>query len=110
MIKTAFSAGAKGINFAGDPIILQALKTMFEEGYTDAYGVYPMVPNTQLYVSAIGEKGIAGLARDVLGNLDWSGKAKTLIRGGLSVIRADPFRAMKVFLDIDINSLLETLP
>jgi hypothetical protein len=110
VVKASFSAGATGFNFSPHPIVYNILKKLREEECSYAFGLYPMFPDTQTYVKTQLTSGTTGMLKQLLGDLGVMGSARALVQGGLSWMTADPLRAMKLYLDMEIDKLLDIAP
>lgn len=110
VIIRSLQSGAQGFNFGANPTTYGLLRTLRDSGFDEPFGLYPIVPDLQIYVSSQLKKGTFGMISDALDSLNWSAKASALFRGGLSVVTLDPLRAMKVFLDVEINKIIEASP
>jgi hypothetical protein len=106
----AFESGARGFNFATDETGFALLKNLGACGYNGEIGLYPMIPDTQTYVSAQLAGGTMGVISQALGNLSLTGRAKAILQGGLSIVTADPIRAIRILIDVEINRLLNAIP
>jgi hypothetical protein len=110
VMKAAFESGAEGVTFSTHPIMYNAFKQLKEEEYDDTFGLYPVVPAADVYVREAAQKGMAGLLIEILSRINFSEKARVIIRGGLSVMSSDPMRMLKTFLDTEIASFLNVSP
>lgn len=110
IIDTALTNGAQALSFSTHQRMYEVLKLMKESSYDRPFGLYPLLPYAQDYVRLANEKGIVGLAREILSKLSWEGKAKTLIGGGLSLVSLDPIRILKTYIDAELNILLRNVP
>jgi hypothetical protein len=111
VMATAFESGATGFNFVPHQIIEAALSNLRKSGYTPAISLYPMLPDTRTYANTQLRSGTLGLARLFLSDIGAAGRVKSVIQGGLSWLAADPFRALRSYLDIEVSKLHDiTLP
>ena len=110
VVKAAFSAGATGFNFSPQPIICSVLTSLKKEGYNRRIALYPMLPDTQTYVTTQLNSGTAGMIGRLLGDLGVTSGARAVIQGGLSWLTTDPLRAMKLYLDLEIRKLNDIMP
>lgn len=110
VLKASFSAGATGFNFSPHPIIFEVLARLKEEGYSHQIGLYPMLPDTQTYVTTQLNSGTTGMIKRLLGDLGFAAGTHALIKGGLSLLTSDPMRVMKLYLDVETKRLTDTAP
>ena len=108
--RRAFEAGARGFNFPTSRTGYSLLGILGNCGYQDEIGLYPMVPDTQTYVSSQLSKGTLGMITEALSTLSWSGRARTVFQGGLSLLTQDPIHVIRALLDVEIGKLLSALP
>ena len=106
----ALEAGADGISFSVSPLITEMLNDITCIGTDRTIGMYPIVPNTEIYATTLADKGIVGLAGETLGAMSMSGKGKAILQGGLSLLTADPQRAIKAYVNMEINRLVQLVP
>ena len=69
-----------------------------------------MIPDTQTYVSAQFARGTIGIISQVFSSLSWSGRAKAIFQGGLSLVMTDPIRALRILVDVEIHRVLDAIP
>ena len=110
VVKTALSAGATGFNFSPHPVIRDILKRLKEEGCSRQVGLYPMLPDTQTFVTTQLNNGTTGMIKQLLGDLGVTAGTRALVQGGLSWLTVDPLRAMKLYLDVEIKRLTDIAP
>jgi hypothetical protein len=110
VIDTAFANGAQGLAFSTTPIIYEALREMKRRGDKIDFGLYPLLPYAQTYVRTATEKGLLGLAQEVLSKLNWKAKAKTIAGGGLSLATFDPKRVLRTYIDAELELLSNNAP
>lgn len=110
VIKAAFSAGADGFNFGPDPITYSIFTRMKREQYPRSFGLYPILPDIRTLGRAIVTEGSLGVVKELLGRLTWSDRAKAITQSGLSVLTANPTRALNAYLDIEVRNLMEVIP
>lgn len=109
VIDTAIAYGAKGFLFSTHPTIYDALRLMKKEGTHTGFGLYPLLPYAQTYVRIATEKGILGLAQEVLSKLTWKAKAKA-ITAGLSLATADPSAILRAYVDAELDIIFKNAP
>ncbi len=109
VIETAFANGAQGFLFSTHPTIYDALKQMKQCGNDTAFGIYPLLPYAQTYVRIATEKGMLGLAQEILSKLTWKAKAK-MITAGLSLATADPSAVLRAYIDAELDILNRNVP
>lgn len=105
----AFEAGAQGFNFPS-AAARRLLNLLANCGYSGSIGLYPMIPDIETYISILSSQGTIGMLTHVLGSLSWGQRAKTVVRSGLSFLTADPMKAMKVLIDVEMSRLQEATP
>jgi len=110
VIDTAFTSGAQGLAFTTHPRMYEVLKEMKSRSYSKAFGLYPLLPYAQEYVRVANEKGLVGLAREILSRLSWAGRARTLVGGGLSLVSPDPERILRTYVDAELDILFRNVP
>lgn len=112
VIDKALSCGASGYTFSiPHQTNLEILKTLKKEGKTErAFGLYPILPYAEVYVRAANEKGMRGLARDLMSRLPLGAKARVLLQGGISAVTFDPIRMLKAYVDMELSSYLSVKP
>ena len=108
--KVAFSAGATGFNFSPHPAISNILKGLKEEGYSKRIGLYPILPDTQTYITSQLNSGTTGMIKQLLGDLGVTAGARALVQGGLTWLTTDPVRAMRLYIDIEVERLTDIMP
>jgi hypothetical protein len=110
-MEKAISCGASGYTFSTHPMNLEILKGLREaDTQGRSFGLYPVLPYAEGYVRLNNEKGTIGLVREVLSRLPLSGKAKLLVKGGLSAARFDATRMLKAYVDMELTSYLTVKP
>ena len=110
VLKASFSSGATGFNFSPHPAIYANLGRLKEEGYGARVGLYPMLPDTQSYITAQLKSGTTGMIRHLFTDLGLSTGTHALIEGTLSWLTSDPTRALKLYLDVEVKRLAEIAP
>jgi hypothetical protein len=108
VIFAAVSSGARGFNFGVEPKAYQILASLKELDLGCQVGLYPIIPNVQSLVSVQLRKGTMGMLIDTLKALSWSNKSLSLLRIGISAIATDPKRAVKAYLDAEVEKLLKS--
>lgn len=109
VLRAAFDSGASGFTFTADASVNDQLQEIRESGDHLSIGLYPLVPNMQT-IPRLLAKGMSGMISEVLSDLSWSEKARTLIKGGWSVLRKDPFSALETYLDWEVSRLMDAAP
>ncbi len=110
VIDTALANGAQGLSFSTHPIMYDALRQMRAASYKGEFGVYPLIPYAHEYIRVANERGLVGLTTHILSNLTWTGKAKTLIGGGLSLAMSDPLRVLRTYIDAELEIVMRSIP
>jgi len=111
VMQKAISCGASGYTFSTHPVNFEILKALREvETIGGSFGLYPVLPYAEGYIRLSNEKGTIGLVREVLARLPLSGKAKLLVKGGLSAARFDAVRMLKAYVDMELTSYLAVKP
>jgi hypothetical protein len=110
VLDTAFKNGAEGLTFSAHPVMYDALKQFKKLQYEQVFGLYPIIPAADTYVRLASQKGVSGLMLDVLGRLTWTGRAKAMVGGGLSLVAPDPERVLKTFVSSEIESIVNVAP
>lgn len=112
MIEKALSCGASGYTFSiPHPTNLELLRAWKKEGTTArSFGLYPILPYAEGYVRAANEKGMRGVARELISRLPFGAKARVLLEGGISAVTFDPVRMLKAYVDMELNSYLSAKP
>ena len=110
VMRHSFDAGATGFNVAVDDRGYELLKILSEIRTPHEIGIYALVPDTKKYVTAQLSKGTFGMISDVLAELDWGARMKTVVQGGLALLTSDPLRAVKTYLDVELKKLRQRLP
>jgi len=110
VIDTAFASGAQGLLFSTHPIMYDALKRIKARSDSPAFGLYPLLPYAQSYVRTATEKGIIGLAQEVLSRLSWRARAKALAGGALSLASIDPKGILVRYIDAELDILSRNAP
>ena len=109
VIETALDSGAGGFLFSTHPIIYDALKEMKRKNTRREFGLYPLLPYAQTYVRIATEKGMLGLAQEILSKLSWKGKAR-VVTAGLSLATANPSAILEAYVDSELDILLHNVP
>lgn len=110
VIEASLSAGANGLTFTASPRTYELLKAIRDKGLENELGLYPLFPDIQSYRNLISERGMSGMAMELLKGLNPMQKAKTIIQGSLSALTGDPVSAMKMYLDFEIRKLEKVSP
>lgn len=110
VMNASFESGASGFTIGVDPILYNVLHQMRETGSATRFGIYLILPDMRTYSSAFMTRGALGVVRDLLSNLSVTGKAKAITQGGLSMLTADPMRAMNMYIDIELSRLSDIKP
>jgi hypothetical protein len=111
VISSALASGATGYTFSTHPINSQILEAMANSSrIPDQIDLYPVLPYAEGYVRLANEKGMEGLASEVLSRLSISERAKLLVEGGLSALRLDPAGMLKTYVDAELKRYLNTKP
>jgi len=110
VVEAAVKSGATGINVGVDEAGYSIFESLGEIDLKEELGLYIMVPDVSKYVSIQLSKGTFGLVKEVLGSLDPSDTAKMLIKGTISVLTLNPYRALEVYLDVELGRLLRSKP
>jgi len=110
VIKTAIANGAEGLLFSTHPVMYDVLKQMETRADDPTIGLYPILPYAQSYVRTATEKGVVGLAREVLSRLKWKATAKALASGGISLASMDPERVLRAYVDTELDFLFNNAP
>ena len=109
-IRAAFEAGAQGFNFSPSSELYGILKSMKENGYRHEFGLYPILPDINTYRETFLTQGSLGMVRQILAELSWSGKVRMIAQSGLSILTVDITRAMKAYIDMEIERLFQVMP
>lgn len=111
VIERAVLCGATGFTFSTHPNNFQILKALRQaETIRHDFELCPVLPYAEGYVRITNEKGMIGLVRDVLSKLPSSGKAKALVKGGISAMRLDPLSMLGAYVDMELASYLNVKP
>jgi hypothetical protein len=110
VVEAAIKSGATGINIGVDEAGYSILESLGEIDIKEELGLYVMIPDVSKYVSIQLSKGTFGLVKEVLGSLEPGDTAKMLIKGTISVLTLDPYRALEVYLDVELGKLLKSKP
>ena len=110
VVEAAVKSGATGINIGVDEAGYSILESLEEIDFKEEIGLYVMVPDVSKYVSIQLSKGTFGLVKEVLGSLEPADTAKMLIKGTISVLTLNPYRALEVYLDVELGKLLKSKP
>jgi hypothetical protein len=112
VISTALKNGATGFTFSfphpTNSRILEAMRDHFEPEHD--FELLPIIPYAESYVRIMNEKGLVGLVEEMTADLSSFGKAKFLIKGGISAATTDPFSMMTAYLDTELEKLLRLKP
>jgi hypothetical protein len=110
VVEAAIKSGATGINIGVDEAGYSILESLGEIDIKEELGLYVMIPDVSKYVSIQLSKGTLGLVKEVLGSLEPVDTAKMLIKGTISVLTLNPYRALEVYLDVELGKLLKSKP
>ena len=110
VVESALDSGAGGLLFSTHPIIYSVLRRMKEQSDDRTFGVYPLLPYAQSYVRKATEKGMMGLAKEILSELSWKSKAKAFAAAGLSLATMDPARVLNTYVDTELEILSKNTP
>jgi len=110
VVEAAVKSGATGINIGVDEASYSILESLGEIDFKEEIGLYVMVPDVSKYASIQLSKGTFGLVKEVLGSLEPVDTAKMLIKGTISVLTLNPYRALEVYLDVELGKLLKSKP
>jgi hypothetical protein len=111
VISSALSSGATGYTFSTHPTNAQILGALGDSrSAAGEFDLYPVVPYAGGYVRLANEKGMMGLANDVLSKLPLSDKAKVLVEGGFYALKLDSPRLLRTFLDAELKGYLNVKP
>lgn len=108
IIVQSSKAGAQGFNFGVTNGMIAILRKLNERKLDCPLGLYPIIPDTQRYVSTQLRRGTIGLISEVMGSMG-IGAAGALLRGGLSLSRLDPLKAMTVLIDLEVSKVLKVV-
>ena len=107
VLESALRSGAQGFNFSlGDHSVTEMLRAFNQSMNDSLVGLYPMFPDTQGALSSIAEGGISNVIREMLGKLSWSQKARMLVKGGKSLLSANPITLAQAYMDVEVANLL----
>jgi len=111
VMEKAITCGASGYTFSTHPVNFEIVRSLREiETLDRPFSLYPVLPYAEGYVRLNNEKGTIGLLREVLSRLSVSGKAKLLVKGGLSAATFDAIRLLKAYVDMELTSYLNVKP
>jgi hypothetical protein len=110
VVEAAVKSGAMGINIGVDEAGYSILESLGEIDFKEEIGLYVMIPDVSKYVSIQLSKGTFGLVKEVLGSLELVDTAKMLFKGTISVLTLNPYRALEVYLDVELGKLLKSKP
>lgn len=110
VVTAAIASGAGGLLFTTHPMMYTVLRDMRKQDKGTKLGLYPILPYPQALVRIGTEKGIVGLTRHFLGSLSWKARAKALVSGGLSLGYVDPQRALRAYVDTELEILSRNAP
>jgi hypothetical protein len=105
IIEAAMNSGAQGLLMSTHPLMYDVLKQMRSKADGPTFGLYPLLPYAQEYVRRATEKGVIGLAREVLAETGLS----ALVRG-LSIASMDPERILRAYVDTELDILFKNAP
>lgn len=111
VICTALSSGATGYTFSTHPINLQILDALSaSDKVPGQFGLYPVVPYAEGYVRLANERGMIGLANEILSRLSLGEKAKLFAEGTFSALRLDPIGMLRTYLDAELMGYISRRP
>jgi len=107
VVREALSHGATGFTFTVHPTNFEILKALDDAKTLDApLELLPVLPYAAGYIRALNEKGMSGLARDVLSRLSSSDRAKVLLKGSVSAVTFDPVGMLNTYVDMELANIL----
>jgi hypothetical protein len=87
-----------------------ALRLMKEKPQSPNISLYPLLPYAQTYARIATEKGVLGLAEEILSKLSWRAKATVIAGGGLSLATMDPAHVLKTYVDAELDIMFGNAP
>jgi hypothetical protein len=110
VIRAAVAAGAGGFTFSPGTRVMELLKAARAAGESGPLKLYPLLPALDKYWPVFVSKGTYGLVSAVLEDLSWTAKARTLLKGGTTALTSDPFRALALYVDVELTKIKAAAP
>lgn len=106
VVKKAISSGATGFAFTVHPTNFRILTALEAIGaLSPSFEICPVLPYAAGYIRTVNEKGLNGLANDVLSRLSLRDKTRILLRGTVSAFTSDPFGMLEAYLDTELTGI-----
>jgi hypothetical protein len=109
VIDTAMASGAEGLLITTHPVMYDVLDEMKARSNNPAFGLYALLPYAYEYARMATEKGIVGLASEVLSELSLKSKMKALA-AGFSLFSMDPDHLLRSYVDVELERLSKKTP
>lgn len=109
VMKVAFQSGAQGFNFNSGPEGASLLSALKEDGFDMPLGLYPMVPDGKFFGRLLSGGSVAAISM-ALEDLGVGAKMHALARGGWAYLRASPEKALRLYLEVELDRIARAAP
>jgi hypothetical protein len=110
VVRAAIAAGAGGFTFSPSARVIDLLKMARDAGEEGPLSLYPLLPALDKYWPVFVSKGTYGLVSAILEDLSWMSKARTLLKGGATALTSDPFKALELYVDVELTKIRAAAP
>lgn len=110
VMRLSFVNGADGFLFYTHPANLAVFKLLSSRDPEASFDLYPLFPYAPELLRVADEKGTVGMVMERVKGLAMAGRVRSLFKGGLAALGADPYGILKVSLDAEVESFVRAAP